>query len=653
MFGNLLVRVKGLKFAVALFIILNIGIFIAATQRPVIWQHPENTYHDFFYSRDLTQVDSYTLHSGLHLNDFSKLLRPAHLEGGGQRFRPFARLVEMIAFKLWQSLGIVTFKNYGLIILHVFNALLLWLLLSRLTHNRLASLVATFLFLNSGIAFSTMLYPFQLMKPLLVTLFLLSWLCLPDDSGPVDCRRIALFFFIVLLELFTDEQAVFIFYIPALYLFWQRKGKLRLRAWLWGFGFTILFFIMFSWIFKIIAYRFDGPEQVNYFNKAASLFFQRLFQPGTYLDTLRSFIFYFLRRHCGYWDSTFWGLLSANLALGIFGFFLIVRKALGPTKQAGLFLVFLIIAKAALLGHLVIHPGIMPPATRFPSLLYFSYYYPYPDSLLLMLAFGLVLAPVLERNLKRTCLFLLAVSIFNLSHFAHIHQGIKGPIGLIHPRKDIDIYANILVLREQLATVKDGAVYLSFFSGRLSSFKFYMEKGAVIDPEWSVDKENGGEHRFFYDAIILVKFLRYLERGALIVSLDNVKSPYPALKDSELLRSKYFYDVPKRLLVDLAELRQRTGTASMRPAVVTQKMEGKVLVRSPLKNKRFIIFVKGAAEIIITFPGRTQSFKQVYGNSYQLFDVPVENIMVPGLIHCAIIPDERSSAIQVVGPFVF
>ncbi len=376
------------------FIIINLIIFGKAISIPIFWQQGEITNHHFYWSKEEPHDQSNSLKSGLHFSDFLKIFSSEYIEGAF-RTRHLSYLFEMLSFKLWQHLEIIAFKDYSLILLHIINVILLFLLTQRLTKNNLTALLSAALALNSGVAMATLLFPFRTAKLLLITLFNLGWLLIMSSEGKFlqsSNRKINLFFIIFLLALFTDEIAFFLF--PILFFYILLTERFSKRNVLLIFRKTLLT-LSFFFLSAIIFYIFDA----HLGNGVTS--WPIAYHMGTFLisinkgwfifDIMTAFTTYFLRKNFGYWDFTFWGIASC-LSFGYLLFYSVRRKQdYLLNRIVGIIFTFIFL-KALLFTHpRGYHWGIMPSNKIFPTILFFPYYYSYCESLLVSLSLGLLL----------------------------------------------------------------------------------------------------------------------------------------------------------------------------------------------------------------------------------------------------------------------
>lgn len=635
-----------LKAFLGLAILVNIALFCYVNTKPILWQQHEITYHNFLWSMSMDEEKPFTLQTGFHLNDFKKLFFIKEVEIQW-RYRQFGNWVEMSLFKIWQLLGLVTIRSWTLILFHIINTVLLWFLVRRLTGSVLTSWICCLIFLNSGAAFATLLFPFRVLKELLIFLFLSAWLIGKSAPGEKNYGREILFLIIMLAMILTDEMA-FLF-IPFLYLFLfleKGNGFVNKRT-LLGLIPVMAIYIPLTIFFKKIMIAI-GQEGANFTPEQIQRFVGYLTSFNFIPETFRGFLFYFLRRHFGSWDQTILGMLSLVGFLALI--FLCARQAGKNIRTWFLFslLIGFILAKDMLFFHAYgIHKHIMPVDAKFPSILYFSYYYPYIDSLLLVLALGLLLGALKWENKLVVGILLAAVTVMNFSNASHTDEGVRDTVKLHwYDREDVIVGNSLAVQKVRAVATKTEPAYLSFPSG--SKPMFIRRQRSAFEP-WVIDplaeKEKLSPDFPHYVSFILVQYLKAFEDGKFIVDLQNI----PASK--RIPEAKYFYDVVSQEQVDLTALNKFSGN------IESPTWEGHpVATAVSLKNvteQELIIFVKGASTIVIKNDQHSVTLQQTYGHSYQMFRVPVQPFLSGNSLKAtlAIVPATPISKCSVWGPF--
>jgi len=423
---------KFLLYSKAAFIILNIAVFIMAMTSPVLWINNEIASHRFFWSMD--GIDQFSLHTGIQRIDFLKIFAFKYVDGIF-RTRQFSYLIEMLSFKFWQYLGIGFFRNYSLIVLHILNTVLLGRLIFLLTRHKGISWLGSLLFLNGGISIATMLFPFRNAKLLVVTLFLMCWICVAGTKRKfpdVGLSRMMFFFVGMLLAFFTDEVSFFIFPLLFIYMIlrdgWRllRSQKFWMVLFLSGIIFTVLTCVFYTLSLRVVGEP-GTMGHLNFFYDLSAY----LTNPKMFSDVTKAFFLYFLRRNFGYWDLTVYGMLAMAAFVTLMGVaFLNKKDKLIKRLVVATGIIFII--KALLLPH---NSGVqeifMPLGTVFPSLLFFSYYYAYADALLVVLGIVLLIyrPHVTSKKINFLLFLVLIIGISNMIHLRH------GPISKISSQK--------------------------------------------------------------------------------------------------------------------------------------------------------------------------------------------------------------------------
>lgn len=643
---------------ISFLIIFNAGIFILVNRTPVLWQQPEISYYNFFWSKAMRQDNLPILRSGLHRDDSIKLV---YSEEISQEFRVrhFNFFMEMISFKLVQWIGIASFNNYALAIYHLLNSLLVFFLIRGLTASYRAGLATALLVLNNGVAFGSLLFPFINAKMLVICLFLSSWILIVKERGNfLGCASARAFFFalIFFFALLTDELTPLLFLILLVYVGLTERFSPK-KIWRWAAITTMAggAAIIVSLVFFIIdGQTGDGVVSAPYQRYLKALFdYYR--QGGVFHDTAIAFFNYFLRRSLGSWDTTPSGLAATGATL--FLFYLMLRSHHNRVflKLNGTILGIIAI-KAIIAPHnRGVHPFIMPEGTRFPCTLFFSFYYPYVEMILCSIILGLLLAPSLQR--QKIFLWVLAgISVINLSNFWHRNEGLKETLvnhGYYSTHQHV--IPSILAIQNQLKQHKSSSFYLSFPSGS----KPYYSRPLVVHNIWDVDPNAYTEQlrpEFInYGNLLPILYLRPLEKGRLLMSLHNVPPPKNHHDSSAFTSAQFFYDVPRGWKIDLQALAQQYGQEALRPIVSAHSVEREITITEGREKQNLLFFIRGAASFSLEdSDGKVLAQgRQRYGYSYELFSFPLSNLS-PGaskiILRAAAVAPSKEMA--VVGPFL-
>ena len=651
---------KGVRRIFTIFILaFNFLIFIQVNRAPVLWQDSEVSYYNFLWSKQAGPEQEPTLRSGLHRADLLKLFSSEDL-GREFRARHFAWLIEMLSFKLGQSLSFVSFSNYFLVVLHLLNVCLVFFLLRGLTANAEVGLVGALLVLNSGVAVSSLYFPFINAKELLMTLFLTSWLVILGAKGNFlgcSARRWVLSGLLAVLALSTDELTPFLFLVLLVYIFLTEKVNVtklwRLAA---GTALTLGAFVGLTWLFFVIDARLGEGVVTAPYQRYVSALINYYQQGGVFHDTFIAFTQYFLRRNFGFWDFSTPGLAAAIACLLLV--YWLIRSA--SKKREALLsgaIVLFIIFKALLFPHnRGLHDFIMPPGTRFPCTLFFSFYYPYVDMILLAIVLAWRLGAGIGTQ-RRFFGVLTVVTIISTSNYLHARESVNDVLahhGYYQTHQKV--IPAILAVQDPLRFAESvGPVYLSFPSGSKS---FYSRK-LVVENIWAEDPAAYEQEllpEFInYGNLLPVIYLRDLEQGRLIMSLKNAPLVDNGIPPADLASARLFYDVPEKRLLDLNALRKRYGPEAFEPIIARGAVTRPLGDKGSFSNQKILCFVKGAARLaVVTAEGETLiTSQQRYGYSYQLFLFsPTEwKKSFSGKLYLMITPFPSDHEITVLGPF--
>ena len=628
-----------LLYGMAALVILNITVFFIAAMSPVLWMPNEIASHRFFWSMD--GIDQFTLHSGIRKTDFLKIFAAKYVDG---IFRPrqFSYLIEMLSFKFWQYLGIGFFKNYTIIGLHIANTVLLWRLLFLLTRRKGMSWVGALLFLNSGIPMATILFPFRNAKILVVTLFLACWICIAGTERKflrMGISRQAFFLTGLMLALFTDEIAFFIFPLLIVYAALREGGGLLRSKQLWagvlfvGVVFAGLTGFFYACSLKLSGETGEGRHLIFLFRLGGYLA-----NPRTFLDVTKAFFVFFLRRNFGYWDFTLWGSLAFMAGI-------ILTAAVLPLKQnrllgrIALAIGIVIAIKALLLPHNSgVHEAIMPPGTGFPSLFFFSYYYAYADALLIALGMAILLDQP-RVSLRKINGLLFLVLIMGFSNWAHLKHGPRDAV-VFHGADDVGRQRKVERAQKikEVLSLNPCPVYLSFPSGNSS-----VLKGRFGDGEWTT-----------LASYIPVMYLRAIEKGEVIISLDNIKTQREKEMGEDLSKAKTFFDVQTGQTIKFDDIKRKNEPSDLLSVEISGMAERTLgFSQKALKRNTIVFFVKGKADLLVLDGNKTFSAQQTYGQSYQMFLLKLDEEDAKRTDKKQLKIDAEGNKVRIVGPLIF
>ncbi len=282
-------------------------------------------------------------------------------------------------------------------------------------------------------------------------------------------------------------------------------------------------------------------------------------------NVFESFFFYFLRFLCGFWDTTEMGLLAGFSTVGLFLVCFHKNKRLQDNLLL-LFLLFVILMRAVLLPNSYgVQSFIMSPQATFASFLYFSYYYTYPDAALMILIFGLQINRTFIKNQRNFIVIFALVTVILLSSVMHLFESVKDTLeyhSFYFTNQNVIPSINLFV--KEYSQLKESPLYLSFPSGSNKRFA-RIGKKTLGSMDLKTYKSPLLMEYFNYCTIISVKFLRTIEEGRLIVSLDNVAAIKFKYLHNELAEARYFYDVYKNEVFDLNVIEGQKGKKNLYP----------------------------------------------------------------------------------------
>jgi len=623
-------------------IALNLAIFAYANTIPILWTQGELFHHGFFWSMD--GMHDFNLHLGLRFEEFLKPFVVYYVDGAF-RTRHFSYLMEMLTFKFWQQFGLVLFRNYTIICIHIINAILLGALIYKITKKKMSAVMASLFFLNSGISIATLLFPFRNAKILAVTFFLVGWNVVAGSKERFHksgLLRVAMFFIVFLLALFTDEISFFIFPLTYLYmLITDGKEGVFNKKILVGTFVTIASFLGIAYCF----YRFSfiASDYFVYANTYSDFFTDMtLYFSNTcfILDIARSFIVFFLRRNFGYWDFSVCGVLAFMASVHIITIVLFQENE-KKHKIIAYSILSVMLVKILLLPHNsgVHDSAFMPRGTVFPSLMFFSYYYVYAESLLLSIVFGLLVLGKKKTISSSPALILFLVTVISISSVMHLRNGPKD--GISFHKMDNDSHRELVKkIQKGQRVVSDKnkwPIYLSFPSNEEKTIKARRHDDAGL-----------------YAKYVSIKYLNQIRDGNVVVSAENLRPKNRLKEGSPFLFVDNFYDLYQESLYRIDMLREKCGGESLTPMVATG--EGAITKSILVDDENvdhIIFFVKGKASVEVRINNAKISSEQAYGYSYQMFCIFKKHNPYIGKNFSASItlkPEGAKREVSLVGP---
>ena len=301
-------------------------------------------------------------------------------------------------------------------------------------------------------------------------------------------------------------------------------------------------------------------------------------------------------------------------------------------------IVCLLILKAFLLPHNSgVHKIIMPAGTVFPSLFFFSYYYPYADAMLLGIIAALSLNPVASDSRYRL-LVLIMITVMSSSNIVHLKDGPEDILKFTGWRKTRyrqNTNKNILILKRYINNPLLCPVYLSLPSGNEE----------IVKAQWADAPYN--EHA----KVVLLQYLRSIEEGKIILSLKNARPKEPFKSENELFQARTFLDVRLMEKCNLEELKQSAGKESFTPRAIEHESL-KFEITPVADSKTIVFFLKGETEFTLSFnDGKMFKGKQDYGQTYQIFQFPVDGKEPGEEIHMTLELDSLHTSSFFIGPF--
>ena len=133
---------------------------------------------------------------------------------------------------------------------------------------------------------------------------------------------------------------------------------------------------------------------------------------------------------------------------------------------------------------------------------------------------------------------------------------------------------------------------------------------------------------------------------------DYVKMDFLA----QCLKKNLDFDTKKFVLMKLAEIYESRKMFSEAAKVMRGGAEINATYESKLNDfvRSGVLFVKGGAEIFVGTPEKVLRFRQVYGYSYQVFQIPLNELQqaLPESVYLIVKPATPDSTVTVWGPFI-
>lgn len=181
-------------------------------------------------------------------------------------------------------------------------------------------------------------------------------------------------------------------------------------------------------------------------------------------------------------------------------------------------------------------------------------------------------------------------------------------------------------------------VYLSFPSGDNA-----VLRGRFGDGNWTT-----------MASYIPVMYLRALEDGRAIMSLDNVDREGKYEKGHELLKAKTFFDVQKGRVIDLENIKRKNKLSDLLPMKIdgmTQKTFNIPQMKSG--QDTLVFFIKGKADLLFLIDNKRLVSKQTYGQSYQMFLLKLDGEDMNRFDKKELKIDVKGNQVYFVGPLIF
>jgi hypothetical protein len=516
----------------------------------------------------------------------------------------------MVTWKVEAALFPVAFRVRGHVVLGVMNAVLLAAVVWRLTANVWATVAGGLLVLGSGITLATMTYGFRNAKVLVMTLFLVAATVVLQKTGsraPVAPGRLAALAAVTVLAVFTDEVALFV--IPVIWFDVLRRAHGR-RGALLAAGITaIVIGVLASASLAVARTVAHNAADTGALGKAMRGTVRLLFDEPVLRENVHAWTVYFLPRTVGAATD----VAAGTAALGGIALLAVLGLAGRHRRDVAWRLVVALplagAALAVLLPHNAgVHSGLMPADARVPSLLYFSYYYPYPFTVILSLWLALLLAGV---GGVRGVTALALVTVANAGAAWHARESPPDALAFHEtgPAK--------------LDAVRGMFALTSFARGLSPSAPAYVS--FPIGPQTLVNCDLPAARRDPPDlraCLLPLLYLRDFESGRLRTSIENVVLARPNGQGEELIGARYFYDLPTARVLDLESLR-RFGGLEETPRRVPAGGAAWALQRGPHRGP-VVLLVRGASTVKVRGERALFVETQQYGQAYQLIEVPAD-----------------------------
>jgi len=647
-------KISWFRLASIILLIINVGIFIYVNRTPILWQQSEFGFYNMFWSTPWDSRGEFFLESGLHVKDFLKIFDSESLDICF-RARNLSYMMEMLAMKAKQGLEVISFRSYSLIGFHFINVLLCYLIVFKETASKRAAIITSVLFLNSGIALSTLLFPFRNTKLMLMTLILSAWLWIISSRENLLARsykHLAVFVMVLLAALFTDEQSIF-FILLLFFLIIQRRDFFK-KYWHKLLKVILLTFVIYALLRELVLFvdllvnQSVAPPLLGPYIGLLKKYYSSI---RVFVDLGQAFFAFFLRKNFGYWDLTLLGALSFFAFAGI-----LVMAIRSPKSRDTAFKLkgLAVIVLMQLLLYFDI-TTIHLPGRHSPSMFFYNYYYTYPAALLFTLGIGLAFSQFVSRK-KAVCLLALClVTIISASNARHKDELLKSPLNIqgyyfTHRR----VIPHILKFKETLSTLERGPVYLAFPSGSQPVFRRRLGDKDL----WGTDplgKEQQLHPDFVsYATLIPVQFLKPIERGDLVISLRNVAAANKTPRAHDLVGVKFFYDVMQDQWFDLDILRNSAPEKKIMPQQIKNNSFNQTIPLPAVNHEmRCLLLVKGATEIDIGQQGKVIRLHQRYGYSFQLFHfvIPPRQQRMGDTLQFSLTPKGKNQVTEFFGPF--
>ncbi len=246
----------------------------------------------------------------------------------------------------------------------------------------------------------------------------------------------------------------------------------------------------------------------------------------------------------------------------------------------------------------------------------------------------------------------------NISNLKHAKENISPALefhGYYSTHQNV--IPHILPIKKKLSSIDNGPMYLSFPSGSRSNFTFKRDSKSAWSL-WDQDPQAFNQQIppdfAHYNMILPVLFLKAIENGKIIVSLENAKPKTISRRDDELLTARYFYDVPNHQFLHLGFIKKSYAeNKSILQTIRDQPATYSLTISPDMDHFRCIFFVKGASQLYLTKNTTKIAFRQRYGCSYQMFNFLVSDLKLkrPRELILTISSEDKEHGSQFLGPF--